>query len=102
LLALDQTKDGAGTRALTAKEEMEPAMECKGMVQFAGATYRIVKVHRGKYDVYRLLDDVRIGDFESAPKLRVKAAGIDEKLLLEIALTALREAKVTWVRRSPL
>src|SRR6476659_9008108 len=56
---------------LTSRRELKSAMECKGMVQFGGATYRIVKVYPGRYDVFRLLDDVRIGGFESVPKLRI-------------------------------
>ena len=29
----------------------------KGMVQFGGVTYRIVKIRRARYDVIRILDD---------------------------------------------
>jgi hypothetical protein len=72
--------------------------DVKGMVQVAGKTYRIVKIYRGKYEVIRILDDVRVGTFESVPKLRVAPEGFDEKLLQEIALTALKGAKVSWFR----
>jgi hypothetical protein len=68
----------------------------KGMVQFGGATYRIVKLSRGKYDVFRLLDDVRVGGFESGARLRVEPVAIDEKVLFEIAVAALRQAKISW------
>ena len=70
--------------------------DVKGMVQFAGATYRIVKVERGKYDVIRILDEVRIGTFETVPRLRVHPEGVAEKLLQDISLTALKQAKISW------
>ena len=72
--------------------------DVKGMVQVGGKTYRIVKIYRGKYEVIRILDDVRVGTFESVPKLRVEPEAFDEKVLLEIALTALKGAKVSWFR----
>ncbi len=70
----------------------------KGMVQFEGATYRIVKVGRAKYDVFRILDEVKVGGFETAPRLRIDATGVDEKLLLGINSTALKQAKISWPR----
>jgi hypothetical protein len=70
--------------------------DVKGMVQFDGATYRIVKVERGKYDVIRILDEVRIGSFETVPKLRVHPVSVAEKLLLGISMTALKQAKISW------
>jgi len=33
--------------------------DVKGMIQVGGATYRIVKVSKGKYDVIRILDEAR-------------------------------------------
>jgi hypothetical protein len=70
--------------------------DVKGMIQFEGATYRIVKVDRGTYDVIRILDEARIGRFETVPKLRVHPEGVAEKLLSEIAVTALKQAKISW------
>ena len=70
--------------------------DVKGMVQFAGATYRIVKVERGKYDVIRILDEVCIGSFETVPKLHVYPVGVAEKLLLDVTMTALKQAKISW------
>jgi hypothetical protein len=70
--------------------------DVKGMVQFGGATYRIVKVQKGKYDVIRILDEVRIGSFETVPRVRVHPVGVAEKLLLDITMTALKQAKISW------
>jgi hypothetical protein len=72
--------------------------DVKGMVQVAGATYRIVKVSRGKYDVIRILDEAKVGSFETVPKVTVRATGVSEKLLLEISMTALKQAKISWQR----
>jgi hypothetical protein len=68
----------------------------KGMVQFQGKTYRVAKVSRGRYEVIRLLDDRRIGTFESTPRLRVEPEGVEPAFLHELALTALKQAKVSW------
>ena len=70
--------------------------DVKGMIQFDGSTYRIVKVDRGKYDVIRILDEVCIGTFETVPRLRVHAEGGAQKLLNDIAITALKQAKISW------
>jgi hypothetical protein len=70
--------------------------DVKGMVQVAGATYRIVKVSKGKYDVIRILDEVCVGSFETVPKVKVEPSHVTEKLLLEITMTALKQAKISW------
>ncbi len=72
--------------------------DVKGMVQVGGATYRIVKVAKGKYDVVRILDEVRVGTFETFPRVKVEPVGVPEKLLMEITLTALKQAKISWQR----
>jgi hypothetical protein len=66
------------------------------MIQHQGATYRIVKIGRGKYDVIRILDEVKLGTFETIPRLRVFAENGDEKVLLDISLSALKQAKISW------
>jgi hypothetical protein len=73
----------------------------RGMVEFRGKTYRIVKVSRGKYEVYRILDDCRIGTFESTPRLRVEPEGVEATFLHELAITALKLAKVSWGTAQP-
>ena len=70
--------------------------DVKGMIQFGGATYRIVKIEKGQYDVIRILDEVKIGRFETVPRLRVHPEGVAEKLLLDISLTAMKQAKISW------
>jgi hypothetical protein len=76
-------------------------MECKGMVQFLGQTYRIMKINQRSYEVVRILDDARVGSFEVRPKLCVHPEGIKRELLLEIAMTALKQGKVSWVGPAP-
>jgi hypothetical protein len=67
------------------------------MIQHEGATYRIVKVGKGKYDIIRILDEIKLGSFETIPKLRVVASRLeDEKVLLAISLNALKQAKISW------
>jgi hypothetical protein len=75
--------------------------EVKGMVQVAGVTYRIVKIEQGKYEVIRILDEVRVGAFETVPRLRIHAAGVPIELVRQVTLTALKQAKISWSRMLP-
>lgn len=71
----------------------------KGMVQVAGATYRVVRVSEGQYEVVRLLDDQRVGTFSNTPTTGVTVRGLDEGLMLAIARAAIQGAKTSWVGR---
>jgi hypothetical protein len=75
--------------------------DVKGMVQVAGVTYRIVKVEPARYEVIRILDEKRIGAFETLPRLRIHAADIDLDLVRNVTMTALKQAKVSWSRMPP-
>jgi uncharacterized protein with GYD domain len=72
----------------------------KGMIQVAGTTYRIVRLTRGQYDVVRVLDDVAVGAFTSAPQVELRPNGIDPSLMREIARVAIQGAKTSWVGRA--
>ena len=72
----------------------------KGMIQVAGVTYRIVRLKRGQYNVVRVLDDVVVGGFTSAPQIEVHPDGIPAELMLEIARVAIQGAKTSWVGRA--
>jgi hypothetical protein len=83
------------------KRQMQKVV--KGMVQVAGTTYRIVRLKRGEYDVFRVLDDVQVGGFCSGPQVKITAHdGMDASLLREIARVAIQGAKTSWVGRSLL
>jgi hypothetical protein len=75
-------------------------LNAKGMVQLGDATYRIAEVGRGRYHAIRILDDVRIGTFETLPMLRVKAEATEEKVLFAVARLALMQGKTSWPRTS--
>jgi hypothetical protein len=77
-------------------------MQVKGMVQVDGVTYRIVRVANARYDVIRVLDDVRVGGFQSAPTFAVSESSIDESSLREIGRMAIQRAKTSWVGRFAL
>jgi hypothetical protein len=72
--------------------------EVKGMVQVAGVTYRIVKIEHGKYEVIRILDELRVGGFEMLPRLRIHAADEHIELVRQVTMTALKQAKISWSR----
>jgi hypothetical protein len=72
------------------------------MVEFSRQTYRIMKINRGSYEVVRILDDARVGTFDVSPKLVVYPMGVSHELLMQVAMTALREAKVSWTGRGPM
>jgi hypothetical protein len=70
------------------------------MVTVGGRTYRVSKLYHGKYEVFRVLDDRRVGTFESTPRVEVAPEGIEPELLHKIALLALREGKLSWLSRA--
>jgi hypothetical protein len=72
--------------------------DIKGMVQFESLTYRIVKVRRATYDAIRILDEVRIGTFQTVPRLTVHATGTDDAVLRAVATMAMRQATTSWLR----
>jgi len=71
----------------------------KGMVQVHGATYRVVRLGLGAYQVIRLLDDVVVGEFRTVPPLTVAVQGIDKDLMMAIARAAIQRAKTSWIGR---
>ncbi|HVY27252.1 MAG TPA: hypothetical protein VHB79_11915 [Polyangiaceae bacterium] len=74
-------------------------MHVKGMVQVAGVTYRIVRIERGTYDVVRILDDQRVGQFRTIPRVEVTASSTTDDTLAEIAKAAVKWGKTSWVGR---
>ncbi len=74
-------------------------MQVKGMVQVAGVTYRIVRIERGMYDVVRILDDQRVGQFRTIPRVEVTAATAPAETMAEIAKAAVKWGKTSWVGR---
>lgn len=74
-------------------------MQVKGMVQVAGVTYRIVRIERGVYDVVRILDDQRVGQFRTIPRVEVTAASAPDDTMAEIAKAAVKWGKTSWVGR---
>jgi hypothetical protein len=73
----------------------------KGVVVVEGISYRVSKLYAGKYEVVRILDDQMVGTFESEPRLEVEPEGIEPELLKEIAIVALKQAKISWSQRPP-
>jgi hypothetical protein len=73
----------------------------KGMVQVSGRTFRIVRVAHGHYEVVRILDDARMGQFWSAPTFKV-SEGEHETLVREVARCAIQGGKTSWVGRLAL
>ncbi len=71
----------------------------KGMVQVGGGTYRIVRLSSTNYEVIRVLDDRSVGTFRSSPTLEVSPREIDAALLREVARSAIKGAKTSWVGR---
>jgi hypothetical protein len=69
------------------------------MVQVSGATYRVVRMAQGQYDVIRILDDSRVGSFKTIPRLESVADGVDDSLMAQIARAAVRGARATWAAR---
>ncbi|HEY2408761.1 MAG TPA: hypothetical protein VGM29_19245 [Polyangiaceae bacterium] len=73
----------------------------KGMVQYEGVTYRIVRLARGSYSVVRIQDDMEVGKFATQPQLRVSDEKIKLDELREIVKFAIRSARTSAVVRLP-
>ncbi len=71
----------------------------KGMVQVAGTTYRIIRAVSGQYEVVRIIDNRRVGTFVTDPKLQVTSHTVERSIMMDIALSALRTGRTTWIRR---
>ncbi|HTQ03931.1 MAG TPA: hypothetical protein VMI54_08735 [Polyangiaceae bacterium] len=72
------------------------------MVLVDGATYRIVRTARSHYEVVRISDDLMVGAFTSAPRVEILSSKVEDRLLREIARTAIQGAKTSWVGRIEL
>ena len=71
----------------------------KGMVLVAGTTYRIEQLGPGNYQAVRIVDDARVGTFQSQPQLSVTSCQIEPALMYEVAWTAIRGARTSSVAR---
>jgi hypothetical protein len=85
---------------LEESNEMSPTIT--GMVQLDGATYRVVRLGAGHYDLIRILDDVSVGTFRVGPPLELNASGVHPSLFRRIAWAAMRNARTSWMGRLSL
>jgi hypothetical protein len=74
----------------------------RGMVTVGGVCYRIQKVSRDSYNVYRILDDAFMGTFERNPRITVVNDQTPTGALFDIASAAVRNARVSWMGRLDL
>ena len=74
----------------------------KGMVQVQNVTYRIVRVRPGQYEVVRLLDDVRLGEFSLGARVEALCQGAAPDLIREIARAALQGGRTSWAPRNKI
>jgi hypothetical protein len=72
----------------------------KGMVQVSGVTYRIVRVRAGQYEIVRLLDDARVGEFALGARTEALCDGHAPALIREIARVALQGGRTSWLPRT--
>src|ERR1700690_2938121 len=72
----------------------------KGMVQVNGVTYRIVRVRVGQYEIVRLLDDLRVGEFALGARTEALCDGGAPELSREIARAALQGGRTSWLPRN--
>jgi hypothetical protein len=67
------------------------------MVLVNGVTYRIERTAPHCYSVVRLLDDVAVGTFCTAPALRMHPKGIGDEIMREVVKAAMRSARTSAV-----
>jgi hypothetical protein len=87
---------GVETMSLSFAGKESKMQSAKSMVQVRGTTYRIARLSVGHYDVTRILDDVRIGSFWSAPALLFSESS-QQELLREVARCAIKCGITSWV-----
>ena len=71
----------------------------KTLIRFGNVTYRIGRLRYGHYEVVRILDDARLGTFQSFPCLTVTSTTIHPAFILKIARAAARGASASWNER---
>jgi hypothetical protein len=81
------------------RDEQAPPIAFRSLIRFGNVTYRIGRLRHGEYEVVRILDDVRIGTFQSEPQLTVTSSSIHPAFILSIARAAARSARTSWVKR---
>ena len=74
-------------------------MRVKGMVQVRGATYRVVRLDEGHYEIVRILDDFRVGTFRTIPAATIETTCIELATMTEIVRASIHGAKTSWVGR---
>jgi hypothetical protein len=67
----------------------------KGMVRFAGNTYRIIK-RDTVHEIVRVLDDVAVGSFRREPELELVECRIERDVALAIARLALHTGRLSY------
>ena len=74
-----------------------------GMVQVGSITYRIFGVTKDRYGIVRVLDDRFLGTFLHGPGLAISSeAGVEERLVYEVARAAIRSGRTAWRAPAPL
>ena len=85
----DASRDG--------RDEPAAPTAFRPLIRFGNVTYRIGRLRRGEYEVVRILDDIRIGTFQSEPQLTVTSSSIHPAFILSIARAA--ASRTSWVKR---
>jgi hypothetical protein len=69
----------------------------KGMVSVGGVTYRIVRVDRGRYAVYSLVDDSKLGTFRAVSPITAESDATDPELLERVGRMAIQSGRTSAV-----
>jgi hypothetical protein len=69
----------------------------KGMVNVGGVTYRIVRVDRGRYAAYSLVDDQKLGTFRAVSPITAESDATDPELLERVGRMAIRSGRTSTV-----
>ncbi len=69
------------------------------MIQVQSVTYRIVRMRKSEYEVWRLLDDVSVGTFTLGAGREPQIGGESPDVVREVARAALQGGRTTWAPR---
>lgn len=74
-------------------------MQCLGMVQVLGTTYRLLRVRSASYQVVRIHDEALAGSFSCGRTLELVPEAVDLPLMRQLASAAVRGGKTGWMGR---
>jgi hypothetical protein len=79
------------------RPDMSRFSRIKGMVTVGGVTYRIERVDRGRYAVFSVVDDTKLGTFRALSPIAAENDATDPALLERVGRMAIQSGRTSSV-----